>query len=134
MKTTYRVALVTGLMMMSVANVDAAETHEATDEVTPQVFVMNNYVDDVRVYLEDRDGKLHKLGRLSRGALGSFEVPAELTDATFRVKVFPSPAPGSLIVDDFGIGTSALEVSSDTQVRVWVETTLTDSIVEIARD
>ena len=130
----YRVALVMGLMMMSVTSVDAAETREVADEVTPQVFVMNNYQADVRVYIEDAEGKLHSLGRLTRGSLGSFQVPEDLSDTTFRVKVFPAWGPGSMVSEDIGIGTNELDSARDEHVRVWVETNLTDSIVEIARD
>ena len=69
MRKLYRVALVMGLMMMTAVSVEAVETSPPDDEITTQVFVMNNYVTDVRIYVEDAQGKLHDMGRLARGSL-----------------------------------------------------------------
>ncbi|MDH3423439.1 MAG: hypothetical protein OEN00_10645, partial [Gemmatimonadota bacterium] len=98
------------------------------------VFVMNNYLTDVRVYIEDANGHLHNMGRLARGSLASFPVPDELGVGEFRVKIYPAAAAGSLISEDYGVKTSPLVSARDQQVRVWLEADLAESIVEIARD
>lgn len=133
MRKMIRVALVTGMMMMSVTAVEAREVHSPDDEVATQVFVMNNYLTDVRVYIEDAEGRLHHIARLARGSVANFEVPGELADGEFRVKVFPAAMPGSRLADDKGVKTNPLSAGRDQQVRVWLEVDLPSSIVEIAR-
>lgn len=134
MKKLYRVVLVMGLMMMTAVSVEASEVSAPDDEITTQVFVMNNYLTDVRVYLEDAEGKLHHMTRLTRGSVASFDVPAEISTGEFRVKVYPAAPAGSPIGNDHGIKTNLLDSQRDQQVRVWVEADLPSSIVEIARD
>lgn len=134
MRKMIRVALVAGMMMMSVASVEAREVHSPDDEMATQVLVMNNYLTDVRVYIEDDKGRLHHMARLARGSVASFEVPSELANGEFRVKVFPAAMPGSRLADDKGIKTNPLTADRDHQVRVWLEADLPSSIVEIARD
>ena len=134
MRTTFRVAMVLGLMTMSVTAVQAEELERPTDEITTQILVMNNYLSDVRIYIEDADGTLHSMGRLPRGRLADFTVPEELTDRPFRVKIYPAPRPGSRIAAEAGVKTNPLHAPRDQQVRVWLEPDLTDSIVEVARD
>ncbi|MBT8487349.1 MAG: hypothetical protein HKN72_03720 [Gemmatimonadetes bacterium] len=134
MRKMIRVALVAGMMMMSVASVEAREIHSPDDEMATQVLVMNNYLTDVRVYIEDDEGKLHHMARLARGSVANFEVPSELAGGEFRVKVYPAAMPGSRLDDDKGIKTNPLAAGRDHQVRVWLEADLPSSIVEIARD
>ncbi len=134
MRKMIRVALVAGMMMMSVASVEAREVHSPDDEMATQVLVMNNYLTDVRVYIEDSKGRLHHMARLARGSVANFEVPSELAEGEFRVKVFPAAMPGTLLGDDKGVKTNPLEAGRDHQVRLWLETDLPASIVEIARD
>lgn len=134
MRKMTRVALVMGLMVASTASAEAREVHSPDDEATTQVFVMNNYLTEVRVYIEDDEGRLHHMARLSRGALAEFSVPAELARGEFRVKVFPDAMPGSALDGGVGIKTNPLRAERDQQVRVWVEADLPSSIVEIARD
>ncbi|MDX1494294.1 MAG: hypothetical protein R3253_09555 [Longimicrobiales bacterium] len=135
MMKTMRVALVVGMMtMIGVASAEAGEIHSPDDELTTQVLVMNNYLTDVRVYIEDAGGKLHHIARVARGSLVDFNVPSELAQREFRVKVYPAAMPGSLLADDKGVKTNLLNADRDQQVRVWLETDLPSSIVEIARD
>lgn len=134
MRKMIRVALVTGMMTMSVASVEAREVHSPDDEMATQVLVMNNYLTDVRVYIEDSKGRLHHMARLARGSVANFEVPSELAEGEFRVKVYPAAIPGTLLADDKGVKTNPLEAGRDQQVRLWLETDLPASIVEIARD
>lgn len=134
MRKMMRVALVTGMMMMSVASVEAREVHSPDDVMATQVLVMNNYLTDVRVYIEDSKGRLHHMARLTRGSVANFEVPSELAEGEFRVKVFPAAMPGTLLADGKGVKTNPLEAGRDQQVRLWLEADLPASIVEIARD
>lgn len=133
MMKTLRVALLMGLMTMSAVSVEAKEVHSPDDEMTTQVLVINNSVTDVRVYIEDADGRLHNMGRLTRGSLTGFDVPRELTRGEFRVKVYPAAMPGSRFADGEGVKTNPLSTERDRQVRVWLEADLPSSIVEIAR-
>lgn len=133
MRKMLRVALVMGLMTMSTVSAEAREIASPDGELTTQVHVMNNHVTDVRIYIEDADGKLHNMGRLARGSLASFDVPRELTNGEFRVKVYPSPPLGSPFADHEGVKTNPLNTERDRQVRVWLEADLPSSIVEIER-
>lgn len=133
MRTMIRVALVMGLMTTSAVSAEATDLRPTDDVATTQVLVMNNHVADVRVYIEDADGKLHHMGRLARGSLANFEVPAELAHGEFRVKVYPAALPGSLFAGDVGVKTNPLRTERDRQVRLWLEADLPSSIVEIER-
>lgn len=133
MKKMLRVALLMGLMTMSAVSVEAREVDSPGDEMTTQVLVINNSVTDVRVYIEDADGRLHNMGRLTRGSLTSFDVPEELARGEFRVKVYTAAPPGSRFAHDEGVKTNPLRTERDRQVRVWLEADLPSSIVEIAR-
>ena len=133
MKGMYRVALMLGLVAVSAVNVEAAEYQGSDDEITTEIYVMNNHLSDVRVFAEDAEGKLHNLGRVMRGDLRTFEVPQELADEEFRIKVYPSTPAWSPISDDYGVKTNPLVAERDRQVRVWLEADLTQSIVEIDR-
>ena len=132
MKGMYRVALMLGLVAASAVNVEAAE-YQGSDEISTEIYVMNNHLTDVRVYAEDTEGRLHNLGRVMRGDLRTFEVPQELADEEFRIKVYPSTPAWSPISDDYGVKTNPLVAERDRQVRVWLEADLTQSIVEIDR-
>ena len=133
MKGMYRVALMLGLVGASVADIQAAEHRGSDDEITTEIYVMNNYLSDVRVFAEDAEGRLHRLGRVMRGDLGTFEVPEQLADEEFRIKIYPSTPAWSPISDDFGVKTNAFVADRDHQVRLWLEADLSQSIVEIDR-
>lgn len=132
MKGMYRVALMMGLVAASAVNVQAAE-YQGDDEITTEIYVMNNHLADVRVFAEDAEGRLHSLGRVARGDVGTFDVPADMAAEEFRIKVYPSTPVWSPISDDFGVKTNPLTADRDRQVRVWLEADLSQSIVEIDR-
>ena len=134
MKGMYRVALM-GMMMVGATSAQAAEVEgPVTDEVNGPVYVMNNYVAAVRVYAEADDGTLHRLGRVARGSLVTFEIPAEISDS-FRIKAFPStPTPAwNTPDDDFGVKTRVLDTAADRRITVWLEADLTKSLLEVDR-
>jgi len=132
MRGMYRVALMLGLVAASAVNVEAAE-YQGFDEITTEIYVMNNHLADVRVYAEDAAGRLHSLGRVARGDMRSFEVPQDLADEEFRIKVFPSAPAWSPVSGDLGVKTNPLVAERDHQVRVWLEADLAQSIIEIDR-
>lgn len=134
MKTMLRVALVMGLMTTMSTAVRAEEIDPPTDVITTQILVMNNYLETVRVYLEDANGKLHSMGLLARGSIKDFTVPEAIASGTFRVKVYPAAMAGTRLSGEAGVKTNPLESPRDQQVRVWLEPDLPQSTVEIARD
>lgn len=134
MRKMLRVALVMGMTTMSATAVQAEEpTAPTEDMVTTQIVVVNNYRTDVRIYIEDADGRLHHVRRLARGEVADFNVPESLARDEFRVKVFPATPIGSLLAGDPGIKTNPLRSPRDHQVRMWLEADLPSSFVEVAR-
>lgn len=133
MKGMQRVALMMGLVAMTAVSIEAAEVQGPGDEITTQVYVVNNYLTDVRVYAEDAHGKLHKLGRVARGGLQAFSVPDGASDGEFRIKVYPTTPVWSPVGDEYGVKTNPLRAERDREVRLWLEADLTQSVVEIDR-
>ena len=146
MKGIFGVALMSGLLASTAHPAVAVPTHgpdedvgaaamTGTDDVAgTAIFVMNNHLVSVRVFAEDADGRLHDLGRVARGRLGTFAVPADVASREFRVKVFPASTAWAPEGDDFGVKTNPLSVERDRQVTMWLEADLAQSIVEISRD
>lgn len=133
MRGLSRVAILMGLVAMTAAPLDAAQTSSTIDEAETEVFVINNHLVDVRVFAEDADGKLHKLGRVARGDLESFEIPDAVSAQNFRIKVFPTSPVWSPVPDDFGVKTNPIDARRDHHIRVWLEADLARSMVEIER-
>jgi len=133
MNGMFRVALMVGMVGGSAVAVEAAQPY-GPDEITTEIYVVNNHLVAVRVYAEDAEGKLHALGRVARGGLATFQVPEEFEADEFRIKVFPNSTAWSPIPDDYGVKTNPLDATRDRQVRMWLESDLTQSIVEIERD
>jgi hypothetical protein len=133
MKRWNRVALIMGLTALSAVSLEAAETMGPGDELATAVYVVNNYQSDVRVFAEDSAGKLHSLGRVSRGDLGTFAIPESMSEGDFRIKVVPTAPVWAQAQDDYGVKTNPLNARRDRQVRVWLEADLTKSLVEIER-
>ncbi len=132
MRGMKRVALTVVLAAVAAVPASAAPTvgPEANDT---EIYVVNNHLVDVRVYIEDAEGRLHSLGRVARGALRNIKVPEECAGSDFRIKVFPSAPVWSPVSDDFGVKTNPLNNQRDRLVTVWLEADLTQSLVEIDR-
>ena len=135
MRRMYRVALALGFVAANAVSVEAAQTYGTTDEIDTdiEVRVMNNHLVPVRVYAEDSEGKLYRLGRVARGKLGTFTVPTELAESTFRIKVFPSNPLGRPIGAEYGVKTNVLDFDRDHGITIWLEPDLSRSTVEIDR-
>lgn len=132
MKRMKRVALMMALLAVSAVSVQAAEV-PAPATVGPDVYVINNHQTDVRLFIEDADGKLHNLGRLGRGELKNVQIPEAIAAREFRIKVYPTGPVWSSISDDYGVKTNPLDSARDRTVMVWLEADLTQSLVEIDR-
>ena len=132
MKRMKRVALMMALLAVSAVSVKAAEV-PAPVATSPEVYVINNHGTDVRVFIEDADGKLHNLGRLGRGELKNIQVPEEIAARQFRIKVYPTAPVWEPIADEFGVKTNPLDAQRDHMVTVWLEADLSQSLVEIDR-
>lgn len=133
MRGLNRVALMMGLVAMSAASVEAAVIQGPVDDNDTEVYVVNNHLVAVRVFAEDADGRLHKLGLVARGALETFDIPEEVSAQEFRIKVFPTSPAWSPGPDNYGVKTNKLNSERDHQVRVWLEADLSQSVVEIDR-
>jgi hypothetical protein len=126
----YRMALVLGLAAFGATSLQAIESDPTGG--ADAVRVMNNYRDQVRVYVEDSRGHLHRLGRVARGQLKEFQIPEEVADASFRIKVYPAQPVWAFQQDDFGIKTNPLTLDGESTVTLWVEPDLTKTMVEVA--
>jgi len=111
----------------------AARTVGPELETDTEIYVVNNHLVDVRVYVEDAEGKLHNLGRIARGTLRNIQVPAECAGGDYRIKIYPTAPVWSPVSDEYGVKTNPLNNERDRQVTVWLEADLTQSLVEIDR-
>ena len=133
MKGPRRMALMLGLAALAATSLEAAEIDHPNDEIANSVRIVNNYGGVVRVYAEDSQGRLYKLGRVARGELKEFEIPAEIAQESFRIRVVPSEPVWSLQQDDYAVKTNPIELESDREITVWLEPDLRQSVVEITR-
>jgi len=130
--TMKRVFLTAAMIAMSATVAQATETVAPDDAQGPEIYVVNNHLVDVRVFAEDASGKLHKLGRVARGKLATFEVSEAVAGADFRIKVYPTSPPWSPTPDNYGVKTNVLHASNVDHVTVWLESELSHSVVEVA--
>ena len=133
MKGMKRVALSMVLAAVAAVPASAATTVEPDEAQDTEIYVINNHLVDVRVFVEGADGRLHSIGRVARGDLRRIEVPAECQDGEYRIKVFPTSPVWSPVPDDYGVKTNPLSNERDRQVTVWLEADLSQSLVEIDR-
>ncbi len=133
MRAGSRKALVLSLAAFGATSLEAAEITRPDDGLGDGVRVVNNYGDMIRVYAQDAEGRLHKLGRVARGALVEFELPEELLQDAFRIKIHPSQPVWSSNGDDFAVKTNPLNLAGDADVTVWVDPELTNTVVEMQR-
>ena len=132
MNRIYGATIMLGLVASSAVSVEAAELGGPRDEVSNEIVVVNDYVTQVRVYVEDSEGFLHQLGRVGRGKVKRFEAPADILErGDFRVRVH-SLAPDRWS-NHAGIKTRALNVEDDETVIMWLRTDLTQSVVEVRK-
>lgn len=134
MKGMCRVALMMGMVAFSAASVEAAELNGPGDDTGHEVRVVNNYQSPVRVYVQDANGRMHLIGRVARGKFKVLEVSAEIAQkGDVRLKVYPSEPVWSLIGNTNGIKTKELSLQPGDAVTMWLETDLTQSMIEVQR-
>lgn len=128
-----RVAL--SMVLVAIAAVPASAAPTVGPELgnDTEIYVVNNHLVDVRVFIEDAQGQLYNIGRVPRGGLRNIEVPAECVGGDYRIKIFPTSPVWSPVPDDYGVKTNPLNNERDHQVTVWLEPDLTQSLVEIDR-
>ena len=134
MKGMYRVALMMGLVAFSAASAEAAEINGSGDEADHEVRVVNNFQSPVRVYVQDANGRLHLLGRVARGKFKVLEVSSEIAEmGKLRLKIYPNEPVWSLFASSIGIKTRELHLQDGDAITVWLETDLTQSMIEVQR-
>ena len=132
MKGMCRVALMMGMVAFSAVSAEAAELNGPGDEGAHEVRVVNNYQSPVRVYAQDANGRLHLLGRVARGQFKVLEVSEEIAERGYvRLKVYPNEPVWSLIGNTTGIKTHELDLQAGDAVTMWLETDLTQSMIEV---
>jgi len=92
-KQSLRAVLAMTILVLA-ADAAAAEVADAQPGPgdTHEVRVVNNSITPVRVYAQDADGRLHRLGRVAQSGFELLEVPAEVTAlGAFRIKVVSAP-------------------------------------------
>ena len=127
MKGICRVALVMGMVAFSAASAEAVQVKGSCE-----VRVVNNYQSPVRVYVQDVNGRMHLIGRVARGQFKVLEVSAEIADmGDVRLKVYPNEPVWSLVGHTTGIKTKELSLLEGDAVTMWLETDLTQSMIEV---
>ena len=128
MKRMRVVTMMLGLMASSAVAAQAQSTRTGDDT---QVFVANNSVTPVRVYLQDAAGEQHELGRVDRGGTSMFDVSDETAvEGDFQIVVRPCQF-RQFSRDPVSVRTKTLEVENDETVILWLERDLSRSKVEV---
>ena len=81
----------------------------------------------------DSTGRRLSLGRVARGELREFEIPEEIAQESFRIRIVPRPSAWSLLQDDYAVKTNPLDLEIYSQVTLWLESDLRQSKVETTR-
>ena len=132
MKGICRVALMMGMVALSAPSAEAAQVKGSWDDAGHEVRVVNNYQSPVRVYVQDANGRMHLIGRVARGKFKVLEVSAEIAQkGDVRLKVYPNAPIGSLVGNTNGIKTRELSLQDGDAVTMWLETDLTQSMIEV---
>jgi hypothetical protein len=100
----------------------------------PELRVVNNHDYRVRIVLVDKSGRHHSLGHLAPHRAAEYNVE-EFADYGLPVQVKvvvdePVWSPGAT---DMAVRSGALYISDDTEVRIWVESDLSETEVEVYR-
>lgn len=129
-----RVALTMGMVAFSAASAEAAQLNGPGDDTGHEVRVVNNYHSPVRVYVQDANGRMHLIGRVARGKFKVLEVSAEIAEkGNVRLKVYPNEPVWSLVGNTNGIKTKELSLQPGDAVTMWLETDLTQSMIEVQK-
>jgi len=132
MKGMYRVALLLGMAALTATAAEAVETDGPAGKTTHEIRVVNNYQSPVLVYAKDASGRLHQLGRVTRGEFKVLELPNEIADlGLVQLEVFPTAATQSLIGGADGIRTNDLWIQDGQSVNMYLESDLKQSMIQV---
>lgn len=133
-KGTLRIAVATAFLALGAASVNA-ETKPGPANNTLEIRLINNNASTVKVYVRDAKGRMHQLGRVAPSDFKILEVTKAITDmGSFEIKVYPSEPVWSLQGAADGVKTRELDLGMGDAVNFWVETEITDSMVEIIKN
>jgi len=134
MKGTFRVALMLCMAVFGATSVSAAVVTGPDDAATHEIRVVNNYQLPVMVYVQDAEGALHNLGRVARGQFKVLELSNEVAAmGDLQLKVYPHAHIGSLVGDEDGIRTKDLRIGEGQAVNLYLESDLTQSMIQIEK-
>ena len=132
MKGVQRVALLLGMAAFTAPASGAVEIDGPADKTTHEIRVVNNYQSPVLVYAQDANGRLHQLGRVTRGEFKVLELPNEIADlGLVQLKVFPTVPTQSLIDSADGIRTNNLWIQDGQSVNMYLESDLKQSMIQV---
>lgn len=101
---------------------------------TVELRVVNNNASIMRVYVQDANGRLHQLGRVSASDFKILEIPGNITAmGEVRIKLLPSEPVWSMFGSSDGVRTRDLSLKLGDAVNVFVETNLDETQVEIEK-
>lgn len=130
---TMRATLLAGLVALSAVSVDGAEVRDSGERVSHPIVVVNGSATQVRVYVEDSEGRRYELGSLERGQTSMFEAPSDVLErGEFRVRVHPGYYAQHLR-DPARITTRSLTIEDGETVILWLERELSRSTVEVRK-
>ena len=130
----YRVALMLGLAVFNATSVSAAIVTGPDDATTHEIRVVNNDQLPVMVYAQDVDGKLHNLGRVARGQFKVLELSNAVAEmGELRLKAYPNTPSCSLVGNEDGIRKEDMGLDEGAAVRLYLETDLTQSTIQVEK-
>ena len=130
-RTKHAWAVALALSCMTSAASAAPATAAGPDE-EPEMRVVNNHEYRVRVILVDKAGRHHSLGVLAPNRAAEYDLDrfAEY-GLPLQVKVVVDEPVWSPGATERAVRSGSLYISDHTEVRVWVESDLTETQVEV---
>ena len=133
-KGTLSVAVAAGMLALGANGVKADTPVLGPANNTLEIRVINNNASPMRVYLQDANGKLHRMGMVASTDFKIVEVPGSVTSlGAVQIKLVPNEPVWSFAGEPEGLRTRDLDLAIGDAVNLWVETNLDDSKVEIIK-
>ena len=125
------------LTAMAGAEASQAETPGVSDSdaAVATVRVLNNHTSAVRVYLQDSDGIRHRLGRVVRLGLQTFEIPEDIVQKGQDVEFIAIPVGPSgfniSVSAAAGVETDSISLAPGQMIDFWLEPVLSSSTATV---
>ena len=133
-KGTLHLAIAAGLLAVGANSAKAETPILGPANNTLEIRVINNNASPMRVYVQDANGRLHRMGTVASTDFKIVEVPGEITAlGAVQLKLVPNEPVWSFAGEPEGVSTRDLKLKIGDAVNLWVETNLTDSKVEIVK-